>query len=129
MKRTLLLAMPVLILVLLTGCGKYISSYKAVGFVHSNTTSSASMSFYSFDGSMVFKLKSTGEGDLKYTAELETGTATVYYDYNGSKSELFTINAGEEINSHGGYVESGTVYVIVETDGACLNGSFLFDVE
>ena len=66
---------------------------------------------------MVFKLKCTNEGDLKYHAKMESGSATVYYDMYGSKLKLFSINAGEELDSHDGYVDSGTVYVIVETDG------------
>ena len=36
----------------MAGCGKYTSKYKAVGFVHSNESSAAFMSFYSFDGKM-----------------------------------------------------------------------------
>ena len=87
------------------------------------------MSFYSFDGRMVFKMKSTGEGDLTYSAKLESGSATVYYDYYGTKTELFSVSAGEEISSHGGYVEAGTVYVIVETDGECKNGDFQFSLD
>ena len=130
MKKVLsLTASLMVILLLFTGCAKYNSSYNAIGFVHSNTPKSADMSFYSFDGTMVFKLKSSGEGDLKYTANLESGAATVYYDYNGNKSELFTLSSGEELDSHGGYIESGTVYIIVETDGECKNGSLSFSIE
>ncbi len=87
------------------------------------------MSFHSLDGRMAFTLQSAGEGDIKYSASLESGAATVYYDYNGTKSELFTIDAGEEVEAHGGYVESGKVYIIVETDGKCMNGAFHFEVE
>ena len=129
MKKTLALIVSFVMLISLAGCGGYVSSYKAVMFVHSNTSSSASMSFYSFEGRMVFRLISSGEGDLKYTAKLEQGSATVYYDYNGAKTELFSINGGEELDSHGGYIEKGTVYIIVETDGECMNGDFRFSFE
>ena len=129
MKKTFSLIAILLLLFSLAGCGKYISSYKAIGFVHSNGQTSAQMSFYSFDGRMVFKLKSSGEGDIQYTARLESGEATVYYDYRGTKSELTTIGAGEEFDSRGGYVESGTVYIIIETNGKCMNGAFSFHVE
>ena len=112
----------------MTSCGKYTSKYKAVGFVHSNESSTAFMSFYSFDGKMVFKLKSTGEGDLKYSAKLESGNAVVYYDYYGTKTELFSVSSGDEMESHGGYVEAGTVYVIVETSTECKNGDFHFSL-
>ena len=96
----------------LVGCSKYHSKYKAVGFVHSNDLSSAYMNFYTFEGRMVFKLKSSGEGDLKYSAKLESGSATVYYDYLGTKSKLFSVSGGEELASYGGYVDTGTVYII-----------------
>ena len=126
MKKIVVLLISAILLLSLTGCGKYFSSYSALGFVHSNTSDSAYMSFYSFSGRMVFRLRSSGEGDLKYTAKLESGNAAVYSDYNGTKQELFSISDGEEFDSHGGYVESGTVYIIVETDGACRGGDFRF---
>ncbi len=129
MKKVISLTVVLIFMILMTGCGKYVSSYKAIGFVHSNRSESAEMSFYSFDGRMVFKLKSAGEGDIKYTGELESGTATVYYVYHGTQSELFTISPGEELASHGGYIEAGTVYIIVETDGECMNGAFSFSVK
>ena len=128
-KKMIALTVLVITLLSLTGCSTYKSHYKAVGFVHSNESASSYMSFYSFDGRMVFKMKSTGEGDLTYSAKLESGSATVYYDYYGTKTELFSVSAGEEISSHGGYVEAGTVYVIVETDGECKNGDFQFSLD
>ena len=129
MKKVAILIVSLLLIGSLSGCGKYSSNYRAVAFVHSNESDSAFMSFSSFEGRMVFKLKSSAEGDLKYTAKLESGKATVYYDFYGTKQELFTISGGEEIDTHGGYVENGTVYIIVETDGGCQNGDFRFSVE
>ena len=128
MKKNAILLFSVFLLLFLAGCGKYTNSYRALAFVHSNRSDSASMSFYSCEGRMVFKLKSSAEGDLEYTAKLESGTATVYYDFYGTKQELFTISGGEEVASRGGYVESGTVYLIVETDGSCKNGEFRFGI-
>ena len=129
MKKVLTVIVAALMLFSLAGCSKYSSKYKAIGFVHSNESSSAFMEFYSFDGKMVFKLNSTGEGALKYTAKLESGSATVYYDYLDTISELFTVNSGDKLDSYGGYVDVGTVYVIVETDGECKNGDFRFSLE
>ncbi len=129
MKKVFTVIAAAVLLLSFAGCGRYSSSYKAVAFVHSNESTSAFMSFYSFDGRMVFKLKSAGEGDLKYSAKLETGSATVYYDYYGTKTELFSINSGDALDSHGGYTEAGTVYVIVETNGECRNGEFHFSLD
>lgn len=117
------------ILVLLSSCGKYTSSYKAVGFVHSNETTSAFMSFYSFDGEMVFSCSAKREGDISFTAALESGSADIYYDCFGEKTLLFSISSGDEITSRGGYFEKGPVYIIVESNGQCMNGSFTFNLE
>lgn len=107
------------------GCGGYKSKYRAVGFVHSNDTESANMSFYTFEGRMVFKFHTTRESDIKYSAKLESGSATVCYDWAG-KQELFSVKGGEQLDSRNGYVDNGTVYIIVETDGECMNGEFSF---
>ncbi len=128
MKKTVILLVSALLVLSFAGCGRYTSGYKAVGFVHSNESDSAFMSFRSFEGRMVFKLKSASEGDLKFTAALETGNAAVYYDFYGTRQALFSISAGETIDAHGGYVESGPVYIIVETDGVCRNGDFRFSL-
>ena len=115
----------------LTGCGKYTSHYNAVGFVHSNLSGSAYMDFYSFDGTMVFTLdneKGT-EGRLKYSASLETGSAEVWFDRNGSKEKLFSLSAGDEVSSTAELSENETVYVIVETNGECMNGDLEFETE
>ena len=129
MKKIVILLVSAMLALFLAGCGKYVSSYKALGFVHSNKSDSAYMSFASFEGRMVFKLKSSGEGDLKYSARLESGSAVVYYDFYGDKQELFSISGGEEADSRGGYVEAGTVYIIVETDGSCQDGEFRFSLD
>ena len=113
------------------GCSKYNSKYNAVGFVHSNTSKSAFMTFYSFDGTMAFKLKCGSEsaGNIKYSAKLESGSITVYYDNDGTRTEWFSLSAGEEAEASVGPFGDGTVYVIVETDGKCMNGDLRFDVE
>ena len=129
MKKTVILLLSLLLLVSFIGCGQYTSSYKAVGFVHSNRSDSASMSFYSFDGRMVFKLKNAHHGSLCCSASLEVGNAAVYSARSGEKTALFSISGGEEFDLCSEDIESGSFYVIVETDGECGNGSFTFDLE
>lgn len=79
------------------------------------------MSFHSFDGRMVFRLKSDGEGELNYSAALESGSAFVYCEHNGSRTELFSLRGGDEIASCE-HVGNGTVYIVVETNEKCMNG-------
>ena len=132
MKKTVSAVAAVLVLIAificLSGCGRYSSHYHAVGFVHSNTPKSAFMNFYEFEGNTVFKLKNNSGETLKYSAKLENGEARVYYDSGNGKAPLFTVKTGEEFNSETGVLPAGTVYVIIETDGKCLNGELTFDI-
>ena len=124
--------LPVLIfvavcLVCLAGCVKYTSHYSALMMISTNTPKEASVDFSSLKGSKVFKLKS--DGVLNYSGKLGTGNATVFYDYNGTKMELFSISSGQEVGPASIKVSPGTVYVIVQTDGRCGDGHFSFDVK
>lgn len=129
MKKAVLFLLSFLLLLSFTGCGQYTSSYKAVGFVHSNRSDSAFMSFYSFDGRMVFKLKNAHHGSLNCSASLETGNAAVYSVCGGEETALFSVSGGNEFDLRIEDIGDGTVYVIVETDGKCENGAFSFDFE
>lgn len=129
MKKVITAIICLILAVSLAGCGKYISSYKAVGFVHSNEKTSAFMSFISFDGTMVFKLKSSGESSVKCSAKLESGNAAVYFDCNGTRTELLSLQGGDNNYRQSESVAAGTVYVIVETDGICQNGEIRFSLE
>ena len=130
MRKILLLFAAAALALSLAGCGRYVSHYHAIGFVHSNESDSAFMSFYSFDGSMVFKLKNRNDsgGQLEASAKLESGSAAVYVDDNGTKRELCVVGAGDDVETAAVLSGRGTVYVIVETDGKCMNGDFRFDV-
>ncbi|MBP5162783.1 MAG: hypothetical protein ILP16_07390 [Spirochaetales bacterium] len=129
MKKTVFsLLLTLMLLVCLTGCARYSSHYSALMLVSSNTSQSSYMSFSSFNGVRSFKMncKSAYGGLLEYSAKLETGSATVYYDHDGKKTELFTIRGGEEVKSTTVPVSQGPVYVIVETDEKCKDGGFDF---
>ena len=120
----------VLSVICVAGCDGYSSHYKATAFVHSNTSESSFMSFWTFEGTMVFKMKNeAANGQLKYSAKLDEGCATVFCDCNGAKQELFTVRGGEAEKSSSVKIEKGTVYVIVETSGECKQGDFRFDIE
>ena len=113
----------------MTGCTKYTASWSASLYAHSNTSDSASMSFWTFTGTEVQTLKCKDKtGTLKYSAKLEIGSATVYIDYDGEKKELFKIGAGEEIEDSFDGLKKGKIYVIVETDGKCEEGKFEFAI-
>lgn len=114
----------------LVGCNKYSSHYKAMAMVRTNTSKSASLKFSNLEGTIVFKLKCESESEkINYSAKLENGGAKVFYDCNGTKTELFSINSGDDINDVGGELQKGTVYIIVETSGTCEEGRFNFEVK
>lgn len=132
MKKTVFsLLLALMLLVCLTGCVRYSSHYSALMLVNSNTSQSSYMSFSSFNGTKTFKMncKSDFGGLLEYSAKLESGSATVYFDHDGNKTELFTIRGGEEIASTAVPVSQGPVYVIVETNEKCKEGKFDFNLK
>lgn len=115
------------LLLTLSGCNRYRSRYNAVGFVHTNTAKNASMSFSSFEGTMVFQLKCDSENkSVGYSAKLDSGSVKVFYDCDGTKTELFSVGSGDDVDSVGGALKQGTVYIIVETSEKCKSGSFNF---
>lgn len=130
LSKALIVAAMALLLLTLSGCNGYVSYYKAVAFVHTNTAKNASMSFSSFEGTMVFKLKcESSEEKINYSAKLENGSAKVYYDCNGTKTELFSVNSGDDVSDIGGILQKGTVFIIVEISGGGQHGSFTFDIK
>lgn len=129
-RRVAVLIIAVMVGVLLTACSKYTSSYKATILVTTNHSGEASMSFSTFSGTKVFKIKSgDNENALKCKASLSEGSATVYYDYDGTKRELCTLNSGEEFNESIDIEANSTIYIIVETNGKAEEGRFEFEVD
>ena len=130
MKKMFRTAAAVIVLSLtaaLSGC--YSSSYDAVGFVHSNTPHEADMSFYKFDGRIVYRLtsESGSAAKLSYTGKLESGSLEVSLDTDGELKHLCSLKAGEQLDSSVTLPEDTGIYVIVETNGGCENGSLTFE--
>lgn len=127
-KKTAILAVIALCACMLTGCGRYVSSYSATLLVQSHTSSYASISFGSIKGTISYRLKSTEDADkLEYSASLAKGSATVYIDTDGTKREFFKISAGENVASTVD-VDKGEIYIIIETGETCEDGSMDFNI-
>ena len=114
----------------LTGCRSYASHYNTTMCVYTNDSDSASLSFSTFEGTKSSKLNSKESGNsLKYTGKLGKGAATIYYDDDGTRKELFTIKGGETVDSKIEGLDKGKLYIIFESDGKCEEGSFKFELE
>ena len=87
------------------------------------------MSFYEFEGRMVFQLK-VDEGDtIEGTAKLGSGNASVFAYANGKRldwSRQSMSESGTELLFEPKC--SGKVFIIVETSEKCENGDFRFTV-
>ena len=121
MKRFLALLLLCATIFTLSSCGKYSSSYSAVGLVKRSDRDSCSVSFMSLSGTISFNIRLDGheEGELEYEGKLEEGSLSVYYDIYGTKELLFSLKAGEKTEGSGGYIESGKcIHVIIEANGA-----------
>ena len=129
-KRRIAAGIVLLLMLCAAGCSKYTSSYKAVGFVHSNTAEAASMSFFTFRGTIAFKLlNGKADAGLVCKGKLDSGELTAYYDCGGGKTELFTLRGGGTTDTFVGGLPGGKVWIVVETDGECENGDLVFAIE
>ena len=113
----------------LTGCSTYTSHGNGTMLVEHNDSDDAYFNFSTFDGTKVLKIKASSGDKMKYTGALDKGNATVYYDNGGGKKELFTIGAGENVDSTLEGLEKGEVNIIIETDGEASEGKFTFEIE
>ena len=132
MKKILLFVLCISVLLSVTACSGYVSSYKALMFVRQERGDHASISFSGFEGTYVMKLKLKGEGQegsIHCKASLTEGEINVYYDWLGTKELLFNLKAGESIDERLGYIESGhTVHIIVETVTPAKEGKISIDL-
>ncbi|MDE6273615.1 MAG: hypothetical protein K2L87_01020 [Clostridiales bacterium] len=116
----------------LSACGdKYASHYSSTAIVSQNTSSEASVSFSTFSGTYVIKFNYTGNDKvITYNATLEEGNIKVYYDVNGEKLHLFDIGADGSVEGKTEeFTSNNTIYIIIESDGKCKEGSFSFALE
>ena len=129
---TIIVAMMLVMCFTLSACGdKYTSSYSATLMVRTNTANEASVSFDTFNGTYVMKLKNKGDADtvIAYNVSLEEGNFKVYYDFLGNKVSLFEIGDGDSMEGKIEATTSKTIYFIIESDGICRAGSFSFALE
>ena len=115
-----------------TGGFRYRSSCVMNMSVESGYSDSKSFSFGMMKGQKVFRLKYDGHegGLLVYSGKLDTGKLTVYYDCDGTKKELFKLEAGGSVEAADvKLTEKGLVYIIIETDGKCEEGKFEFKIQ
>lgn len=117
----------------LSACGnKYVSHYSATLMVKTNTTNEASVSFDSFSGTYVMQLKNNGADEvfITYKATLREGNIKAYYDFNGEKLNLFEIETNGSVNKKTEtFTGNKTIYIIIESEGKCIEGSFSFILE
>ena len=131
--RVLISTMTLVLCFALCACGtKYHDHYSSSAMVEKNSDIEASVSFDSFSGTYVIKLRSNGTDEvfITYNATLKDGSVKVYYDYNDEKSDLFEIEAGGSVDSKTeAFIGNKIIYVIIESDGKCGEGSFSFTLE
>ena len=114
----------------LCACGtRYVSNYSSATMTTISTQTEASVSFDSFSGTYVMKLYNNGsdEVSITYNATLKEGNIKVYYDFNDEKLNLFDIGTDGSIEGKTeAFKGNKTIYVIIESDGKCKEGSFSF---
>ena len=97
-----------------------------------NDSNGASVSFDSFKGTYVIKMDNKGAGEtlIAYEATLQEGNIKVYYDFNDEKLSLFEIGANGNVEGKTeAFTGNKTIYIIIESDDKCKEGSFSFVLE
>ena len=130
MRKSLLLAITsASMAACLSSCSAYTSHYSATLMVKSQTSKKSSLSFQSLKGTLVFNMKfGSSDKELSYSGSIEEGTINVYYDNTGTKTELFTVNAGEKVENTLASLQEGNLYIIIETVDTCKTGDFSFTI-
>lgn len=117
----------------LSACGsKYSSHYSSSLMVESINPTEASVSFDKFNGTYVIKLTNKGSDEvvISYKATLKEGNITVYYDFNDEKLTMFKIGTNGSFDEKTeAFTGNKTIYIIVQSDGNCNEGSFSFVLE
>lgn len=129
MRKTVITFLFGLVAISLSGCASISTqSYSASGVVHNNTDSRAFMDFNRFKGNMNFTLEAEDSDRIHYSASLEEGSAVVYVKSDDGKEELFTIEAGDSIDSSFN-PEAGDVHLEFVADDTCKGGKVSFEIE
>ncbi len=131
--RVIIAAAALVLCFTLSACGnKYVSRYSAMLMVGENTPNKGSVSFDSFNGTYVIQLKnkSADEVFINYEATLGEGNINVYYDFNDEKLNLFDIETDGSVDGKTeAFTGNKTIYIVIESDGKCRDGSFSFTLE
>ena len=121
----ILLCLPLLLG--LSSCG-HVSNYSALLLIRSNSDGELSVRFDSLKGELYesFRKDAGGEGALSYSASLEEGELSVFYeDASGALCPLFTLKGGESVSDVGGYIEGkkgARVHILLKADEKCHGG-------
>ncbi len=133
MKKVYFALLMILTLATLCGCSGYVKNYSATILITSCHGDEASMEFDTFSGTYNFKLKRDGvaEHTLDIESSLDEGEMKVYIGVDGEKELLRTIKGGEAYDEtiilDDKYDNKKTIYVILESNGKCMNGDFEFE--
>ena len=133
MKKICIALVLLLSMVLLCGCGGYVKSYSATFMIASCHGDEGSVEFAGFRGTYNLKLKRDGaaEHTIDFEASLAEGEMNVYVGVNGEKELIRTVKGGEHydetIRLDAKYDNEKVIYVILESEGKCVDGDFEFE--
>lgn len=133
MKKICIALVMIFTLFMLCACGEYVNSYSTTRFTASRVGDEAKMKFSTFEGTYHFKLKRDDEAEhtLDVEASLAEGEMHIYVGVDGEKEWLLTVKGGERFDKtiplDAKYDNEKAIYVIIETNGKCVNGDFEFE--
>ena len=132
MKKVYIIFALLLALAMLCSCSGYVKSYSATILITSQINNEASMEFHTFKGTYNFKFRNddAAEHTLEIEASLGEGEMNIYIGAGDEKELLRTVKGGEscdETISLDKYADEKSIYVILESNGKCVDGDFEFE--
>lgn len=133
MKKSCILMVLLLTVIMLCSCGGYIKNYSATVMLTSCSGDEASIKFGTFKGTDNFKLTRDGrtEHSLDFEGSLAEGEMNIFIGVDGEKELLLTVKGGESYDKTimlaDKYDNERTVYIILETADKCVGGDFEFE--
>ena len=121
MKRIVYIITTFVLVLSLVSCSG--GSYSAVGMVKSGFGNKASLDFVLFEGFYTFFLRGEdGDDTIEYSASLEEGEMSLYYEEDDEWVCIATVKSGDSISSSVEITPTKKASVKVLTSGKCKVG-------
>ncbi len=133
MKRLTAFILTIVMVFAIVSCSDNVNCYSATMLIKSSSNNKCSAEWGTLKGSLGLNTKLTdkSESSIHYTATLEEGEISVYYETKLTEKELlFTVKGGETAEGYAGYAENGQhIDIVIEAKEQSKGGKVTIDFD